>query len=188
MIEKNRVEKNFSKNTATYDRNAIVQAYMAEELINFIDLKKCVNVLELGCGTGIFSLRLTEKYHAARFKLMDISGEMIEAAKIKLAGNKIEFEVGDAEKSTVFGEYDLIAGNAVIQWFNNPEETLKKYYSHLSPGGEMVFSTFGENTFYELRNAFGLAGMSYDYSQKFYSKSEIEEIAERNKWNIEIQC
>lgn len=186
MIEKNRVKNNFSKNILTYDKNAIVQAYMADDLLNFIDGEKYGKILELGCGTGLYSLKLTEKYIDSNFEFVDISDEMIEMAKKKIKNENVKFTVGDAEKISISEEYNLVTGNAVIQWFNNLEDSLVKYYASLSLGGEMVFSTFGERTFCELKESYSEAGLEYNYSQKFYTAEEIKNIASKNGWVVEI--
>lgn len=61
VINKQLVQKRFSKSAATYDQYAQVQKKMADDLlreyvfksINPLTAKKELTILEIGCGTGI---------------------------------------------------------------------------------------------------------------------------------------
>ena len=50
---------NFDKQFKNYDQNAVTQKKVAKKLLTFIDKsKKYDTILELGCGTGIFTKTL----------------------------------------------------------------------------------------------------------------------------------
>jgi len=108
------------------------------------------NILELGCGTGNYTVLLSRKFRKARIQAIDISRKMIEVAQKKLPESRIEFLTGDAEEMTTTGRFDLITSNAAFQWFENLERALGVYKEILVRDGFLAFSTFGPGTFSEL--------------------------------------
>ncbi|BDU50267.1 malonyl-ACP O-methyltransferase BioC [Haliovirga abyssi] len=188
MIEKEKVIKNFSKGAKTYDKYAKVQKYMAEKLNKlFIEHKeKNINcdmnskkqILEIGNGTGILTEYILKKYKNLNMDLIDISPEMIKISKEKFKNinNNLNYIVGDAEEYDFNKKYDLIISNATFQWFKDFENTINKLYDSLNNGGEIIFSTFGKETYNELRKILKSISEKYDYSQTFYSMNDIEKI------------
>ena len=49
--------------------------------------------------------------------------------------------------------FDLICGNLAMQWFRNPARSLPGLAALLRPGGYLVFSTLGDQSFREWRRA-----------------------------------
>ena len=81
--------------------------------------------------------------------------------------------VGDIETLPLPGKFDLIISASTFQWFACPEKTYTRLSEHLFPGGWMVFSTFGENNFRELKILTG-SGLTYQ------SLKEITVLLERD--------
>jgi len=181
MIEKKIVAKNFSRGAKTYDKYAIVQNEMANKLSELLKKEESeLEILEIGCGTGLFTKLILEKYPNSKITLIDISEEMIQINKEKFENEKnIIYIVGDAENLELLNKYDLILSNATFQWFNNLEKTLESLQSKLKKNGELIFSTFANQTYKELRNSFNLLNMNYDYSQRFYSKEQLLNIIQK---------
>lgn len=72
---------------------------------------------------------------------------------------QIRWIVGDAESDAfmdmVSGRaFDLIVSGATFQWFVRPAATIRRLAGLLKPGGLLAFSTFGPQTFHELRESF----------------------------------
>ncbi|OQY08736.1 MAG: malonyl-[acyl-carrier protein] O-methyltransferase BioC [Fusobacteriia bacterium 4572_132] len=181
MIEKKIVAKNFSRGAKTYDEYALVQKEMAKKLNKLLKKNnEKLEILEIGCGTGLFTKLILKKYPNAEITLIDISEGMIQESKEKFKNkNNIIYIVGDAENLELLNKYDLIVSNATFQWFNNLEIVLKKFKKNLKKDGELVFSTFANQTYKELRNSFNLLNVVYDYSQKFYSKQQLLNIIKK---------
>ena len=91
MIEKNKVRNNFSRNAATYDDYAVVQRYMGEKLLEFIDKKIYKKILEIGCGTGLFTKIFLETNNEAELTLLDISPDMIETVKKQISNKNVKY-------------------------------------------------------------------------------------------------
>ena len=144
------MERNFSRHSHLYDKYATIQRRAGYRLIKGLPEDGITNILELGCGTGNYTVLLSRKFRKARIQAIDISRKMIEVAQKKLPEPRIEFLTGDAEEMTTTGRFDLITSNAAFQWFENLERALGVYKEILVRDGFLAFSTFGPGTFSEL--------------------------------------
>ena len=71
-----KIELNFSKYAHVYDEHAQLQKKMAKNLSYFIPNIILGKILEIGCGTGIFTKYLLSK-SAKKILLNDLSHQMI---------------------------------------------------------------------------------------------------------------
>ncbi|MDD5108443.1 MAG: malonyl-ACP O-methyltransferase BioC [Candidatus Omnitrophica bacterium] len=149
-MNKLNITNNFSRYAHLYDKYADVQNKAAFELINSLKRNSFSRILELGCGTGNYTLMLRDRFKEAKIKALDISEEMINVAQNKLKNKDVEFTVNDAERITVDEDFDLITSNACFQWLNDLGKALQRYAKSLQRGGMVYFSTFGPQTFCEL--------------------------------------
>lgn len=188
MPDKHLVRMHFSANAGNYDLYAHVQKKMASRLAEFAALADRANtaaILDVGSGTGYLTELLVSLFPTARIKAVDIAPGMIEAAKRKFAGRNIRFRCADVEEMSITEDYDLIASNASLQWWNETPRTLERLYSALADRGTMCFSTFGPLTFSELHQSYnkamrnlGLEGRGRP-GQSFYSLGELQDICTR---------
>lgn len=145
-----RVIQSFSKYARSYDRYAQLQKSMAERLAALLPEPIPDIVLEIGCGTGIFTRHLLVR-SLRQLILNDISPAMAEYLTSQIAiPENTRIVIGNAEKIALPSS-GLIVANAVVQWFENPENTLKRLARSLPPGGRFVFSTFGPETLRDFR-------------------------------------
>ncbi len=152
-IDKNRVKINFSRHAKYYDNYSSIQNYCSKELISKIKVEGVNTILDIGCGTGNYTQILRERFPRANIEALDISKKMIEEAKEKFKDENIKFIIADAETVSLNKKFDLISSNASFQWFVNLENTLKKYANLLRAKGIVLFSFFGPQTFYELKES-----------------------------------
>lgn len=185
MPDKRLVKMHFSANAGNYDLYAHVQKKMASHLMEFSNLRRedaPNTVLDIGCGTGHLTGLLRTHLPRAQVTAVDIAPGMIELAERKFNRRGIKFICADAEEMSYEENYDLIASNASLQWFNDTPLTLKKLYSALTDGGTLCFSTFGALTFSELHQSFGRAmrnlGIKKDTApgQSFYNLGELKKM------------
>ena len=96
-IFEEKIIESFSKYARSYDRYAILQRSMAERLASYLPETTPTYIIELGCGTGLFTrhlLTLPIKY----LTLNDISSAMIDILKNNLElPNSTKFLIGNAE-------------------------------------------------------------------------------------------
>ena len=98
-----------------------------------------VDVLDIGCGTGFFSLQFAELGHRATG--LDIAESMLDLARAKAgqAGVDIRFDLGDAERSAYpAASFDLLVERHVIWTLPNPAVALTQWARILRPGGLLV--------------------------------------------------
>ncbi|MFQ5672989.1 MAG: methyltransferase domain-containing protein [Nitrospinales bacterium] len=144
--------ESFSKYAKTYDRYAQIQKNMAERLAALLPDPVPETILEIGCGTGVFTRHLLAR-QVRRLVLNDIARAMTDRLTHRLAvPENTRIITGNAEKIR-FPKVGLIAANAVFQWFQDPGNTLKRLCGALQPGGGLIFSTLGPKTLREFRHA-----------------------------------
>lgn len=186
---KEALRKNFSRCAQRYDRYANIQHLAAGELLKELPAEGVRTILEIGCGTGNYTLLLREKFKAAEIKAVDISAEMIAVARQKFAADKIDFVVADAEKMAIADRFDLITSNATFQWFENIEESIARYKNTLDNNGLLAFSIFGPLTFLEFNEALrkALREEMRITASYFSTKEELKKTLGRHFGKISIR-
>jgi len=178
---KQAIVRNFSRSALLYDLFSDIQMRAARDLVARISKSEIESILELGCGTGNYTLLLREKFRKAEIKALDISGEMIDVAREKLKGKSVELLQADAEGLDLDDKFDLITSNACFQWLGDLEKELLSYKKMLNPAGKLIFSLFGPQTFNELNDSFSavLEDFSID-AKKFPVRDKLERFLKDN--------
>lgn len=100
------------------------------------------DALEIGSGTGYFSLNLLQLGAIERLVATDISPEMLStlATTAERLGLAAETRVTDAE-TLPFGDesFDLVFGHAVLHHLPDLEQALSEFHRVLRPGGAVAF-------------------------------------------------
>ncbi|CAA7626193.1 methyltransferase domain-containing protein [Magnetospirillum sp. SS-4] len=159
---KQRIGAAFSAAAGTYDTAALAQIHAADLLAGRLPGPPLEGrILELGCGTGLFTRRLLERLDAqARLLATDLSPRMVERARAGLGDPRLGFVVLDAEApEPAGGPFDLIASSLAAQWFADLPATLARLAAMLRPGGTLLIATLGAGTFAEWRAAHAALGL-----------------------------
>jgi len=97
-----------------------------------------MDLLDVACGTGGHIFYLQNSFNILG---LDINPEMLEIAREKLPG--IELVEGDMKKMDLPQEFDtILCLFSAINYHTNLdelEETFKRFYNHLKPGGVLIF-------------------------------------------------
>lgn len=198
MIDKESLQKRFSRGASDYERYAIVQKKMAsrvvEDAVKVGEKLISPDILEVGCGTGYLTRLLLEEFKTPNIVALDIAPGMIAESKKRFQNGEVEFRCEDIETAKLEYGYDLIVSNATFQWLNDLESTVSKLVRGLNEGGRIVFSTFGSETFCELYDSFEKANLERGLSPKsklgqtFYSLSELKQVLENGAKSAGISC
>ena len=104
------------------------------------------DVLELGCGTGALTVRLSARYPGAKLLAVDGAREMIELAQERLRQAAIRrttdvgFEVRRFEEMELAPQtYDLIASNMSLHHIEDKGPFYARLHEALKPGGLLAF-------------------------------------------------
>jgi SAM-dependent methyltransferase len=102
------------------------------------DLRRGMEVLELGCGTAYFTQELTET--GAAITAIDISPELLEAARARCPAQNVKFEVQNAyELSYADASFDSVVGSSVLHHLELGK-AISEIYRVLKPGGTICFT------------------------------------------------
>lgn len=126
-----------------------------DEWNNYIEkhLTSGASGMDIGCGTGEFTLRLARDGYAVIGA--DLSTQMLEIAnkKAKKQGQKVEFVLQNAESFQVFRPLDFITANCdVVNYLKNPQKFFTRAYRALKTDGVLIFDISSR---YKLRNILG---------------------------------
>jgi len=94
-------------------------------------------VLEIGCGTGLFT-RKVHDFTNANITAIDISEELLEIAKSK--SNVAKYIIGDAMNlSFDDNSFDVVFGSSVLHHLEM-ERAMNEIFRVLKPGGRIIFA------------------------------------------------
>lgn len=171
------IQRQFNRSSSgSYDRHSRVQRSMADRLAQSLTGwvgdrdADGLNLLEIGCGTGALTEILLKELSSVSITALDIAPEMIKAAEQRVLSSavndsesykslsaRLQFLHADVEVWALdapSNSFDLIVSNACFQWLSNQGSTLGHLRRLLRPGGMLVFTTFGPDTFHELHKSF----------------------------------
>lgn len=106
------------------------------------------SILEIGCGSGDFSILLAKRFPEARITGTDFSGAAIASATSKLSADSgnVAFQTENAEKlSFEDNSFDLVISCETIEHVFNPQIMVSEMFRVLKPGGRVLLTT--ENYF-----------------------------------------
>lgn len=144
-IDQNLVATRFCNALSSYDHAAIPQHVVAGELAGMIAgfmTSEPQSILEIGCGTGLFTQAISGYYPTAEYTLNDLVSEAEQTISAKLPSLKYRFISGDAEHSGWDIGYELVASSSCVQWWQEPTAFLTKAYDVLAEGGVVALSTY----------------------------------------------
>lgn len=112
--------------------------------------KARINVLDAGCGTGLYTFAFLKRFPHAMITAFDLNNEMLEimknAVQRKGLNNHIRVFMGDITKPLPlqYEQFDLIMTGGVLEYVD-PEAVVKNLAIYLKRGGYFLNSPVKDN-------------------------------------------
>lgn len=145
---------------------------LGEPLLELLQPKPGMNILDLGCGNGTLTLKIMES--GAKVTGLDASLDMVNAARDR----GIEAIHQSAYDMAFDQEFDAIFSNAALHWMTEaPQQVLDNVARALKPGGRFIGEMGGEGNIHHIqvaqREALAKRGLDLDrLSPKFFPSLE----------------
>ena len=158
---KRRIADAFARAAASYDDAAAPQRQAAALVADLAWQQRVAErprILEIGCGTGLLTRHIRDHWPAADLVVSDLSPAMVGTAArgAMIAGT---FLALDGEAPPFEGPwFDLILSSLAFQWFGDLPMAIARLAGLLRPGGRLLFSTMGADSFGEWRAAHAAVG------------------------------
>jgi malonyl-CoA O-methyltransferase len=156
-LDKSVVQKSFDRAAESYERHAVLQHEVEARLLERLEHlnNEPHRILDFGCGTGKASRLMQEKYPQASVIGLDWSKSMLQQLNRTSPNGSGPFAVcADIHGLPIAANsVDVLFSSLAIQWTNDLDALLLGLRTVLKPGGMLLFSTFGPDTLYELREA-----------------------------------
>lgn len=160
-LDRRLMRRAFERASAEYDRAAVLQAKVREELLERLTLTRLdpAVVVDAGCGTGHASRELRKRYRRSRVIALDLAlGMLREATRRQAWLRRFAPVCADAQRLPFpDASVDLLFCNLMLQWCDDLDKVLAEFRRVLKPHGLLTFSTFGPDTLRELRAAWSVA-------------------------------
>jgi len=138
---------------------------------------KYKNIMDAGCGPGIFSFEIAKKLPDSHISGIDIDEEQLninEGIAQKVGINNCNFEYQDICNMDIQNRFDLILSVDNLEHIENDTDALQRFYNALLPKGELIIHVPG---YYRRWLFFGWA-VNFDVEGHFrpgYTKEQITE-------------
>lgn len=188
MSAKLRIKQAFGNASSSYDSVAQLQRNVGRALMDKIGHgSRFGTVIDIGSGTGymVHEFLTERKCFAEQIVALDIALPMLRSAKEKLnANNGVGYLCADLEAlPLISSSADLVISNAAYQWSRNPGKAFAEVGRVLRPGGRFMFTTFGANTLFELRDAWRSVD-AHAHVNDFYSGNQISALLEMSGFAV----
>jgi malonyl-CoA O-methyltransferase len=152
------IARRFGRHAQHYERNALLQREAAETLASLIapegHLPGEGPVVEIGCGTGLFTSLVAQKNRP--YLATDIAPEMVAACRARFAtAASMDFTVMDGQAMHFTRPPEWIVSNLVFQWFTDPARTISELACQTET---LAFSVLVHGSFPEWHSAFADIG------------------------------
>jgi malonyl-CoA O-methyltransferase len=153
LPDKAAVDYSFGKAAVLYDRYADHHRIIANRLMDFVHTDTATgSILEIGCGTGILTEKLLDRFPASDVTALDISSGMVDRCRLKLNfSERLSFLVTDAEEYCLRGDrYDLVVSSCSLQWIHDRRGFVKSISAMLESGGRCLMAIPVKGMLHEL--------------------------------------
>jgi malonyl-CoA O-methyltransferase len=170
------VRKSFDRASAAYEKSAVLQARVGDELLQRLDFFKLSPdvVVDLGSGTGRLTGELKRHYRRANVIALDIAPGMLREARKHMSFFRRFERVCADVRQLPFSDasVDIATSNLMLQWCGDLDAAFREVRRVLKPDGLFAFTTFGPDTLRELRAAWAAVD-GYSHVNTFIDMHDI---------------
>lgn len=116
------------------------------DLLNRVPLQAPTHIVDLGCGNGLATLSMLDRWPAARITGVDSSEAMLAAARDHDTDGRVEWVNQDVSQWDPPTEVDLVVTNATLQWVPGHEAMIERWIDALPVGGAFAMQVPGNFT------------------------------------------
>lgn len=120
---------------ASYHRLSNPQAGWGARLLDRLSLRGDETVLDAGCGTGRLARELLQRLPRGRLVGVDLSLNMVRAAREHVADPRAEFLQADLQDLPFQSYFDGIFSAATMHWVRDHDRMARSLLRALKPGG-----------------------------------------------------
>ncbi len=172
-IDKQLVAGSFSRAAGSYDSVAALQRQVGSKLMQQQPEGWNGLLLDVGSGTGYFSLPLAQQ-PGCRVLSLDLAQGMLNYARDTRPHTDINYLCADAELLPLAdASIDGLFSSLAIQWCQSPERLFAELARVLCPGATALIATLGPDTLTELRQAWAEVD-DYQHVNRFLSQSRVD--------------
>lgn len=127
-------------NAGAYARISGLQQAMADEALALLALQGAERVLDVGCGQGKITARISERVPLGAVVGVDPSHDMIAYAASHFAAGRpnLRFEIADARTLPFDAEFDLVVSFNALHWIPEQDAALRSIRRAVKAGGRAL--------------------------------------------------
>lgn len=186
--ECNPIAASFSRAAHSYDSAAQLQQWSGLELMRRLPRNiKPQRWLDLGCGTGFFTRRLSATFPQTQAYAVDISQGMLHYAR--QLHPDARYISGSAERLPIAdNSLDLIFSNLALQWCTDLSQVLHEAARALRPDGVLAFTSLADGSLSELKRSWRAVD-DLNHVNEFRSFSHYQQLCQTPEFHrIQVQC
>jgi trans-aconitate 2-methyltransferase len=132
-------------NAEHYHQNSTVQKSLADELLSWHTIQPNENILDLGCGDGVITAKLSQMVPQGKVLGIDPSSEMIALARQGFPKSDfahLDFQIGKAEDYHGQNHYSFITAFNCLHWVRDLKQAFQYMHEALLPQGKLLALTY----------------------------------------------
>lgn len=144
------------------------------------------NILDAGCGEGIFTFDIARRFSSSQVTGIDIDNELLKRNRLiadKIDLSNCEFKCQDILSMNMDPDFDLLISIDNLEHIDDDERALSNFYDVLKNGGELVIHVPGYYrrwVFFKWKENFEVEG----HCRPGYTKEQIEKKIESAGFKI----
>ncbi|NIF20763.1 malonyl-ACP O-methyltransferase BioC [Candidatus Pantoea multigeneris] len=168
-VNKQAVAKAFGRAASHYDQHAELQRLSGEALLALAPTAPGRDVLDIGCGTGLYSRYWRARGH--HVTALDLSSAMLD--QTRAADSADEYVQADLDALPLPAQsMDLVWSNLAVQWSSDLGTALQQQCRLLRSGGSVMFSTLLEASLQEVNQAWQVLDR-LPHTNRFLSQHQV---------------